>query len=291
MSKAVEELVSILDLEQLEVNLFRGRSPQTGRQRVFGGLVVAQALVAASRTVEADRPPHSLHAYFILPGDPAAPIVYEVERIRDGSSFATRRCIAIQHGRPIFTMASSYHIEEAGLEHQIPMPNVPMPDALMSEEDMLEKFRHLIPANVRSYLKHDRPLELRPVDLARYSPVPRQGAVTPVQHVWIRASGRLPDDPSVHRAVLAYLSDMTLVDTALVVHGKSVFDPDIQAASLDHAVWFHRPFRADEWLLYAQDSPSSGGARGLARGSLFTQDGHLVASTAQEGLLRRKRPS
>lgn len=289
MSKAVDELVSILDLERLEVNLFRGRSPQTGRQRVFGGLVVAQALVAASRTVEADRPPHSLHAYFLLPGDPKAPIVYEVERIRDGASFATRRCVAIQHGRPIFTMASSYQVEEPGLAHQIPMPKVPPPESLLSEEQMLEQFRDLIPPSVRQYLERDRPLDLRPVDLARYAPMPRKGATAPVQHVWIRASAPLPDDPAVHRAVLAFLSDMTLIDTALVVHGKSVFDADIQAASLDHALWFHRPFRADEWLLYAQDSPSSGGARGLARGSLFTQDGQLVASTAQEGLLRRKR--
>jgi acyl-CoA thioesterase-2 len=290
MSKAVDELVCILDLEPLEVNLFRGRSPRTGRQRVFGGLVVAQALVAASRTVDADRAPHSLHAYFILPGDPEAPIVYEVERIRDGSSFATRRCIAIQHGRPIFIMSASYHVEEEGLTHQIPMPDVPMPETLMSEEQMLDKFRDLMPPTVRDYLERDRPLELRPVDLARYSPVPRQGAAMPVQHVWIRASDRLPDDPAVHRAVLAFLSDMTLIDTALVVHGRSVLDPDMQAASLDHALWFHRPFRADEWLLYAQDSPTSGGARGLARGSLFSREGHLVASTTQEGLLRPKRP-
>jgi acyl-CoA thioesterase-2 len=289
MSNAVEELVSILDLEQLEVNLFRGRSPQTGRQRVFGGLVVAQALVAASRTVTPDRIPHSLHAYFILPGDTAAPIVYDVERIRDGSSFTTRRCVAIQHGRAIFAMSSSYQVEEDGLEHQIPMPDVPMPEGLMSEEDMLEKFRHLMPPIVRSYLERDRPLELRPVDLTRYSPMPRKSAQAPVQHVWIRAKDRLPDDPAVHRAVLAFLSDMTLIDTALVMHGRSVLDPDMQAASLDHALWFHRPFRADEWMLYAQDSPNSGGARGLARGSLFTRDGKLIASTAQEGLLRKKR--
>ena len=289
MSNAVDELLSILDLEQLELNLFRGRSPQTGRQRAFGGLVVSQALVAASRTVEADRTPHSLHGYFILPGDTAAPIVYEVDRIRDGGSFATRRCIAIQHGRAIFAMMASYQVEEQGLEHQIPMPKVPMPDDLMTEEQMLEQFRHLIPPTVRGYLERDRPLELRPVDLARYSPVPRKTGGKPVQHVWIRAKHRLPDDPAIHRAVLAFLSDMTLIDTALVMHGKSVFDPDIQAASLDHAIWFHRPFRADHWLLYAQDSPNSGGGRGLARGSLFTMDGRLVASTAQEGLLRSKR--
>ena len=288
MSTAVQELVSILDLERLEDNLFRGNAPQTGRQRVFGGLVVAQALVAASRTVEADRIPHSLHGYFILPGDPDAPLIYEVERLRDGGSFTTRRCVAIQHGRAIFTMMASYQKEEQGLEHQIPMPNVPQPESLLSEEQMLEQFRNLIPEQVRRYLERDRPLELRPVDLARYSPIPRKTAVAPVQHVWIRAKGQLPDDPAVHRAVLAFLSDMTLIDTALVVHGKSVFDPDMQAASLDHALWFHRPFRADQWLLYAQDSPNSGGSRGLARGSLFTQDGLLVASVAQEGLLRKK---
>lgn len=285
MSKAVEDLIAILDLEQLEENLFRGRSPQTGRQRVFGGLVVSQALVAASRTVDT-RAPHSLHAYFILPGDPAAPIVYEVERIRDGSSFTTRRCIAIQHGRPIFAMSASFQREETGFEHQIDMPDVPPPEKLMSEEQMLENFSHLMPPQVRSYLEHDRPLEMRPVDLARYSPVPRSGNIAPRQHVWIRATGRLPDDPGLHRAFLAYLSDMTLIDTALIVHGRSVFDEDIQAASLDHALWFHRPFRVDEWLLYTQDSPTSCGARGLARGSLYRRDGVLAASVAQEGLLR-----
>ena len=288
MSAAVDELLAILDLEKIEENIFRGNSPQTGRQRVFGGLVVAQALVAASRTVD-DRAPHSLHAYFILPGDPAAPIVYQVERIRDGRSFATRRCVAIQHGRAIFALSCSFHVEEPGLEHAIEMPDVPDPDTLMSEDQMVKQFAHLMPEVVKRYFSTDRPIELRPVDLSRYYPVgARKGPISPRQYIWIRASAPLPDDPSIHRAVLAYLSDMTLIDTALVVHGRSVFDPEIQAASLDHALWFHRPFRADEWLLYAQDSPNTGGGRGLARGSLYSRDGRLVASVVQEGLLRQR---
>ena len=286
MSAVVDELLNILDLEKIEENIFRGHSPQTGRQRVFGGLVISQALVAAARTV-IDRAPHSLHCYFILPGDPAVPIVYQVERIRDGRSFATRRCVAIQHGKAIFALSCSFHIEETGLEHALEMPDVPDPDALPSEEQMVRQFAHLMPEAVKRYFSNERPIEVRPVDLSRYYPQgARKGPISPKQHVWIRASDRLPDDPAIHRAVLAYLSDMTLIDTALVVHGRSVFDPQIQAASLDHALWFHRPFRADEWMLYSQDSPNTTGARGLARGSIFSRDGRLIASVVQEGLLR-----
>jgi acyl-CoA thioesterase-2 len=285
MSAAVQELLSVLDLETLEVNLFRGRSPDVGWQRVFGGQVIGQALVAACRTVE-DRQPHSMHAYFLLPGDPKVPIVYEVDRIRDGKSFTTRRVIAIQHGQPIFSMSVSFHNNEpGGLAHQIDMPAVPKPEELPSEAEIRERVLPLMPDPVRRYYERERPIELRPVEYGRYLGKKSEDGKF---NVWIRATGRLPDDPAIHRAVLAYLSDMTLLDTALIAHGKSIFQRSMQVASLDHALWFHRPFRADEWLLYAQDSPNTGGARGLTRGLIYTQSGRLVASVAQEGLIRER---
>jgi acyl-CoA thioesterase-2 len=284
MTSAVQDLLAILDLEVLEQNLFRGRSPQAGWQRVFGGQVIGQALVAASRTVEG-RSPHSLHGYFLLPGDPKVPIIYDVERIRDGRSFTTRRVKAIQHGQPIFTLSASFHVEEPGLSHQMAMPDVPKPDQLPTESDIRERVMPLMPDPVRAYFERERPIELRPVEFKRY--MTRDG-LEPYFNVWIRATGTLPDDPAIHQAVLAYASDMTLLDSTLVAHGRTVFEREIQAASLDHALWFHRPFRADEWLLYAQDSPFAGGARGFARGSIFTSDGVLVASVAQEGLIRHR---
>jgi acyl-CoA thioesterase-2 len=284
MPTAVQDLLGILDLEPLEVNLFRGRSPQVGWQRVFGGQVIGQALVAATRTVEG-RPPHSMHAYFLLAGDPKVPIIYEVDRIRDGKSFATRRVVAIQHGHAIFTMAVSFHDDEPGLDHQMPMPDVPKPDALPSDAEIKERILPQLPEPVRRYYERERPIELRPVEFGRYvGNKPENGRF----NVWIRATGRLPDDPAIHRCVLAYASDLTLLDTALVPQKRSVFDRSIMAASLDHALWFHRPFRADQWLLYAQDSPNLHGARGFARGLIFAADGTLVASVAQEGLLRER---
>ena len=284
MTSAVQDLLAILDLEVLEQNLFRGRSPQVGWQRVFGGQVIGQALVAASRTVEG-RSPHSLHGYFLLPGDPKVPIIYDVERIRDGRSFTTRRVKAIQHGQPIFTLSASFHIDESGLSHQMAMPDVAKPDQLPSESDIRERVMPLMPDPVRAYFERERPIELRPVEFKRY--MTRDG-LDPYFNVWIRATGTLPEDPAIHQAVLAYASDMTLLDSTLVAHGRTVFEREIQAASLDHALWFHRPFRADDWLLYAQDSPFAGGARGFARGSIFTSDGVLVASVAQEGLIRHR---
>ena len=282
MSEAVQSLLSILDLEPLERNLFRGRSPQVGWQRVFGGQVIGQALVAAARTVE-DRVVHSLHCYFMRPGDPSVPIIYEVDRIRDGKSFTTRRVVAIQHGRAIFAMSASFQVEEPGLEHQIPMDEVPMPEALPSEEELKERFLQVMPEPVRRYWERERPIELRPVDLTRY--VSRK-PLQPKQFLWFRATAALPDDPVVHQSVLAYASDMALLDSSLLAHGRSIFDRDLQVASLDHALWFHRGFRADDWLLYAQDSPNSSGARGFSRGEIFSRDGTLVASVAQEGLIR-----
>ncbi len=288
MSAALQDVLAILDLEQLEVNLFRGRSPQSRWQRVFGGQVIGQALVAACRTVEdvGLRPPHSLHAYFLLGGDPKIPIIYEVDRIRDGKSFTTRRVIAIQHGHAIFSMEVSFHVEEGGLTHQFQMPEVPKPEALPSEADVRSRLLPLMPDPVRRYYERERPIELRPVEYGRYLGEKLEGDRF---HIWIRATGRLPDEPAIHQCVLAYASDMTLLDTALVPIGKTVFNEDIMAASLDHALWFHRPFRADEWLLYAQDSPNLGGSRGFARGLIFKSDGALVASVVQEGLLRQRR--
>ena len=287
MPSAVENLLSLLDLETLEVNLFRGLSPQSNWQRVFGGQVIGQALVAACRTLDvAGRPPHSLHAYFLLMGDPKVPIIYEVNRIRDGKSFTTRNVVAIQHGHAIFSMAVSFHGEETGLSHQVQMPDVPKPEDLPSEAEFKDRILPRAPDAVRRYYERERPIELRPVEFRRYF---GQKIENGKFNVWIRATGRLPDDPAIHQCVLAYASDMTLLDAALVPLGRTVFEKEIMAASLDHALWFHRPFRADDWLLYAQDSPSTAGARGFARGLIFARDGTLVASVAQEGLLRQRR--
>ena len=284
MAKDVSELLHVLDLERIERNIFRGLVPDEGRNRVFGGLVVAQALVAASRTVE-DRAPHSLHAYFILPGDPSIPIVYEVERVRDGRSFTTRRCIAVQRGQTIFDLFASFQIEEAGLDHQATMPDVPDPETLMSNQEIKARFGHLLPAGLKSWFLGENALEVRPCDLARYDP---SKPPSPTQNFWVKATGPLPDDPAIHRAILAYLSDLTLIDVTLAAHGRTLFEPEFSVASLDHALWFHRPFRADEWLLYTQDSPNTSGARGLARGLLFDRAGRLVATVMQEGLIRMR---
>jgi acyl-CoA thioesterase-2 len=285
MNKAVQNLLEILDLENLEHNLFRGRSPQVGWQRVFGGQVIGQALVAAQRTVDEDRRIHSLHGYFMRPGDPEVPIIYEVDRIRDGRSFTTRRVVAIQHGHAIFSMSASFQVVEEGLEHFIEMPDIPKPDELMSEKKLAEQFIDHAPENVRKYWQRERPIELRPVSLKHYL---SKEKLEPKQNIWMRSTGKLPSDPAIHEAVLAYASDMTLLDTALYAHGGRVFDQKIQTASLDHSMWFHRPLNIEDWHLYAQDSPNSSGARGFTRGGIYNQSGTLVASVAQEGLIREK---
>jgi len=278
----VEALIALLDLDKIEENIFRGISPQDRSQRVFGGQVLGQALVAAHRTVDG-RICHSLHAYFLLPGDPKVPILYEVDRSRDGTSFSSRRVVAIQHGRPIFHLSASFQIVEAGLEHQIDAPKVPGPDELPSEDDFRRQMADKIPAQYRDHFLRQRPIELRPVDRAEiFAPQKRP----PHQAVWVRATGPLPQDVALNQCVLAYASDMTLLDTALLPHSVGWFDDRIQMASIDHAMWFHRPFRADQWLLYVQDSPSASGARGFSRGLIYAQDGTLVASVAQEGLMR-----
>ncbi|MBO0143836.1 acyl-CoA thioesterase II [Agrobacterium sp. Ap1] len=281
----MEQLIKTLDLEQLEHNLYRGTSPDIGWQRVFGGQVIAQALVAAQRTVDADRFVHSLHAYFVRPGDPSVPIVYQVERLRDGGSFATRQVQAIQHGRAIFTLSSSFQRDEEGYEHQIALPDVPAPEELIDEAEFKRIFLPKAPEAIRRYWERPRPIELRPTSLKHYLTTEK---LEPLQDVWVRTVGDVPGDRGLQAAILAYLSDMTLLDASLYPHGTSVFDPRLQAASLDHAMWFHRPIRFDDWLLYSQDSPSASGGRGMTRGSLYTRSGVLVASVAQEGLIRKK---
>jgi len=278
---AVDDLVDLLDLEAIEVNIFRGAQPPrentTHLQRVFGGQVAGQALVAAARTVEEpDRPVHSLHAYFLRPGDMDVPIVYEVDRIRDGRSFSTRRVVAIQHGRAIFNLQASFQVVETGYEHQAPMPEVPAPEDLPTFEKRFEL------AGI-DFVPPPRPIDMRHVEEPVW--LNRERSRTD-QHVWFRASSVLPDDPILHTCVLTYASDMTLLDTSLLPHGKTFGDDALQMASLDHAMWFHRPFRADEWLLYAQSTPSASGGRGLAQGSIFRADGTLAVSVVQEGLIR-----
>jgi acyl-CoA thioesterase-2 len=279
---ALKELLDLLDLEQIEVNIFRGRSPEERQQRVFGGQVAGQALVAAGRTVPSDRHVHSLHAYFIRPGDPTVPLVYTVDRVRDGRSFTTRRVSAIQHGKVIFTLSASFQIFEEGPEHQPPMPEVPDPESLPTFRERL--------AAIFGPLANDF-MRKRPVDLRHVTPLTWEAArdpelVGPESRVWLRIDGELPDDPLLHVCLMTYASDMTLLDTVLLNQGLAWGDRKIMGASLDHAMWFHRPFRADRWLLYAQDTPNASGARGLARGQVFTQEGELVVSVVQEGLIR-----
>ena len=277
------ELLESIALEAIEENIYRGVSHSIGSKRVFGGQVLAQALQAATLTVAEERLVHSLHGYFILPGDPSKPIIYNVDRLRDGGSFTTRRVVAIQHGKAIFNMAASFQIQEEGFEHQVPMPNVPSPDVLMNAGQLLEKYREHLPADVQRTLAVPRPIEFRPVEKPYFiNPVKNQ----PFRHIWIKANGKLPDTPSTHRMVLAYASDYNLLETAMHPHG--VTWNEVMAASLDHAMWFHRDFRADEWLLYALDSPSASNARGFTRGNVFDIEGRLVASVVQEGLIRRK---
>jgi acyl-CoA thioesterase II len=286
LAKSLIDLISILDLEPIEVNLFRGTSPKTTWQRVFGGQVIGQAMVAGCRTVE-NRLPHSLHCYFILPGDPQVPIIYQVERLRDGKSYTTRRVTAIQHGNAIFSLMMSFHDDEpTSFQHQEKMPEVPPPEALSAEEIIKQPFFKEMPDFIKRYYESDRPIELRPVELNRYfGKKIDDGRI----HVWIRTAAKLPDDPATHMCALAYASDFSLLDAAMARYGRTLFDKRMMPASLDHAMWFHRPFRADEWLLYAQDSPSAQGGRALTRGSIFKADGTLVASVAQEGSIRERR--
>jgi acyl-CoA thioesterase II len=282
MQRALDELLVILDLEELEVNLFRGRSPKDMRLRVFGGQVAGQALVAAGRTVE-ERVVHSLHSYFLRPGDPKVPIVYQVDRIRDGKSFTTRRVVAIQHGEAIFILSASFQRPENGPTHGMAMPDVPAPETLPTSEERMAPLKDQVHPEVWKWISRERPIETRTVtDHNPFKPSPREAR----QLVWIRADGALPDSPLLHQTVVAYASDLMLLDTATLPHAIAWNDPSYVMASLDHAMWFHRSFRADEWLLYAQESPAAHGARGFTLGHFFTRDGTIVASVAQEGLIR-----
>ncbi|WP_330084588.1 acyl-CoA thioesterase II [Methylocystis iwaonis] len=275
------EIVTLLDLETLGEDRFRGHSPASAGRHLYGGQVVAQSLVAATRTVEPDRPVHSLHAYFILAGDPQIPIDFFVERIRDGKSFATRRCVATQRGRPIFSLAASYQRREEGFSHALAMPQTPAPESLEPIHDLVDRFRAFLPQPAANWMARACALDMRivaPETLVAPNPAG--------QKIWFRVQRPLPDDEAIHTAVLAYLSDMTLLNTALVVHGRNIFDPKIQVASLDHALWFHEPPRVDDWLLYVQESPAASHARGLTFGRIYARDGRLLASAAQEGLIR-----
>jgi acyl-CoA thioesterase-2 len=283
MPQALDALLALLDLEELEVNLFRGRSPQEGSQRVFGGQVLGQALIAAGRSVEDERPAHSLHAYFLRPGDPAVPILYQVDRTRDGRSFTTRRVTAVQKGHAIFHLEASFHRAERGPEHQDEMPDVPDPESLPSWPELIEPVAARAPKEMAPWLVRERPIDTRHVTWV--DPLAPE-KLPPRYLVWIRAAGPLPDALLLQQCVIAYASDMTLLDTAALPHAIPWTDRSWQTASLDHAMWFHRPFRADEWLLYAQESPIATGARGFATGRLYTRDGLLAVSVVQEGLLR-----
>jgi acyl-CoA thioesterase II len=283
MSEALDRVVELLNLEQIEVDIFRGRSPEgERRQRVFGGQVAGQALVAAGRTVPEDRPVHSLHAYFIRPGDPTVPLIYLVERVRDGRSFTTRRVTTIQHGKTIFTLSASFHRREPGVAHADPMPEVPPPDAIPPTAERMEK---LFGPSVREWYGGN-PIDIRHIGPLTFEAERDPSLRTTRNLVWLRADGDLPDDPLLHVCLVTYASDMTLLDSVLLAHGLSWADGRTTGASLDHAMWFHGPFRADRWLLYAQDSPVAQGALGLARGEMYTSDGELVVSVVQEGLVR-----
>ncbi|ACY99275.1 MULTISPECIES: acyl-CoA thioesterase [Thermomonospora] len=283
MKESLKELLDLLDLEQIENDIFRGRSPQERRQRVFGGQVAGQALVAAGRTVQVNRVVHSLHAYFIRPGDPLVPIVYTVDRVRDGRSFTTRRVTAIQHGRAIFTLSASFQVPEEGPEHLAPMPEAPHPETLPTGK---ERLTALWGEEAAEKLTRRNPFDVRHVTPMTWEAARDPKLATDRSLVWLKVDGELPDDPMLHLCLMTYASDLTLLDTVLLRHGLAWGDSRTIGASLDHAMWFHGPFRADEWLLYAQDTPFAGGARGLARGQVFTADGRLVVSVMQEGMVR-----
>ncbi len=283
MTQILDALVNLLTLERIEENLFRGASQDLGFPQLFGGQVLGQVISAASQTVTPERHVHSLHGYFLRPGDSHQPVVYDVDRVRDGGSFTTRRVSAIQKGQTIFTGIASFQGEETGYEHQLPMPDVIGPDDLPNEWELLHKLSPMVPERVMEKLRRPKPIEIRPVTLVDpANPQP----IEPVRHLWFRADGSLPDSPALHKYLLAYASDFSFIGTALQPHGVSSWSKFIQLASLDHAIWFHREVKMDDWLLYSIDSPWAGNARGFARGSIFNRQGELVASVAQEGLIR-----
>ncbi|MGB3625317.1 MAG: acyl-CoA thioesterase II [Henriciella sp.] len=289
MTDAVSELLGILDVERLEVDLFRGFTPEweAERPRVFGGQVIAQALASAYRTVKEDRQCHSLHAYFIRPGDPKIPIVYEVDRSRDGGSFTTRRVVAIQHGQQILNMSASFHVHEDGWDHQHDMPEVKQPEALKSRDEFREKIKDKLPEEAQKHWSRPQPFDMKEIGAMNpFDPKPKSD----VNEVWFRTAGKVDASPAMHHCLVAWASDMNLLGSSLRPHGLHWINPKLMTASLDHAIWFHAPIRADEWLLYSMDSPKAGNGRSFNRGSIYTRDGQLVASTAQEGLMRKMKP-
>ncbi|EKN3401910.1 acyl-CoA thioesterase II [Yersinia enterocolitica] len=286
MSQALKKLLDLLCLEKIEEGIFRGQSEDLGLRQVFGGQVVGQAIYAAKQTVPTDRVVHSFHSYFLRPGDSSKPIIYDVETLRDGNSFSARRVSAIQNGKPIFYMTASFQSQEEGFEHQNTMPDVPPPEGLMSETDIARKFAHLIPEKVRDKFIGHQPIEMRPVKFHN----PLQGSTAePNRYVWFKANGEMPDDLRVHQYLLGYASDFNFLPTALQPHGIGFLEPGGQIATIDHSMWFHRPFRLDDWLLYAVESTSASGARGFVRGQIYNREGVLVASTVQEGVIRLHR--
>ena len=283
MTEALDKLIALLDLEEIERNIYRGQNEGTSRTRLFGGQVAAQALAAAGRTLDEERSVHSLHAYFLRGGDPSLPVVYTVDRIRDGSSFTTRRVVAVQHGEAIFNMSASFHRDERGFEHADPMPEVPDPESLPTWEERVREIADKLPPEHRAWMQGERAIDFRSEHgMSMLGGAGQQGP----NHVWMRANGKLPEDPFLHQCVATYASDMSLLDSIVRRHVKRGDFGRMMMASLDHAVWFHKPLRADEWLLYVQESPAAAGARGFARGTIFSRDGDLVASVAEEGLMR-----
>ena len=288
MSSALKEVIELLRLEMLDDSLYRGPSHDIGSNRVFGGQIVGQALAAAQQTVPDTHSAHSLHAYFLRPGDVRRPVIYQVEVSRDGRSYANRRVVAMQRGRPILNLAASFHLPEEGQSHQLSAPDVPGPEGLPDTFELHQSVKDKVPEKMQRLLAHQRPFEFRPVETPKFMD---PGARDPQKHIWMRAWEALPDDPRLHQSLLAYVSDYELLGTATLPHELDFIQRTVQLASLDHALWFHRPFRVDEWLLYACDSPTSSGGRGFSRGQIFDQAGTLVASVAQEGVMRPWRES
>ena len=285
MSKQLDELLTLLQLEQIERELFRGQSENLGLPQVYGGQVIGQSLSAAQQTVDQERHLHSFHSYFLLPGNPEKPIIYDVETLRDGRSFSTRRVKAIQNGRPIFYLTASYQADEQGFEHQATMPNVVGPEGLASESDLVESVAQYLPPKIVEMFGNKRPIEVRPVTVI--NPL-KPTIAEPKQYLWIKTNGEMPDELSIHQYMLAYASDWGFLTTSLHPHGVTLFSPNMQVATIDHSMWFHRPFKVDEWLLYVIESPSASGSRGIVRGEIYNQQGQLVASAVQEGLIRQR---
>ncbi|WP_428774054.1 acyl-CoA thioesterase II [Vibrio sp.] len=284
MSKPLDELLSLLQLEKLEEGLFRGQSEHLGLPQVYGGQVIGQALSAARYTVQDDRTVHSFHSYFLYPGDPEKPIIYDVENLRDGRSFSTRRVKAIQNGKPIFYLTASYHGDAPGFEHQNRMPDIPGPENFLSESELARQIEHKLPDNIRRVFCGEKPIEIRPVTVVNpLKPTKEE----PKQHLWIRANGEVPDNQLIHQYLLGYASDWGFLVTALLPHQVSLMTPNFQVATIDHSIWFHRPFKMDEWLLYVIESPTASNTRGLVRGEIYNREGHLVATAVQEGVMRR----